>query len=49
MKQADLGGKKLTSHSKITHVSENTNMEYMEASLPIGASQSPNLSQKLNQ
>jgi len=31
MKQADLG-KKLTSHSTITHARENMNMEYMEAS-----------------
>jgi hypothetical protein len=43
------GEKKLTSHSTITHVSENTNMEYVETSMPIGASQSPNPSQKLNQ
>lgn len=41
--------KKLTSHSTIIHVSENTNMEYVETSMPIGASPSPNLSQKLNQ
>jgi hypothetical protein len=48
MKQADLG-RKLTSHSTISHFSENMNMQYVEASVPIGESQSPNLSLKLNQ